>query len=322
VDRGALTFGDRLRTEREKRSVSLDEVSASTRIRRSYLEALEQNEFGALPGAVFNRGFVRAYADYLGLDPELLLRAYARELRVRSPEGADEEPSPLAELRRVIDQQTRPRRSSLRREWVAGGAVLLVAAGAVAAWLAQRSPGDPRPAVARTPVPSAAPEARSSAIALTAVSPAETSPVAVEGNPDETPRIATDPRPAEETRPAAPSRPPAPEPSSAMAVEDYGVGRNVVDRVLVGRGDRFQAGREVCFWTRVVGGEPGDQIQHVWMHEGRVARVLELPIDGSHWRTYSRHRLPPDLTGPWAVEARKTSGAVLARVEFTADGPS
>src|ERR1051326_1569186 len=63
-------FGEHLKREREMRGVSLDEICAATRISNRFLEALEKEEWEQLPGGVFNRGFVRAVARYLGLDEE------------------------------------------------------------------------------------------------------------------------------------------------------------------------------------------------------------------------------------------------------------
>ena len=70
------TFGERLKRERELREVSLKEVTAGTRIGSRFLEALENEQWEKLPGGVFNRGFVRAIARYLGLDEENLLAEY------------------------------------------------------------------------------------------------------------------------------------------------------------------------------------------------------------------------------------------------------
>ncbi|MHB8503744.1 MAG: helix-turn-helix domain-containing protein [Candidatus Acidiferrales bacterium] len=69
-------FGERLKREREMREVSLKEVTTATRIGSRFLEALENEEWEKLPGGIFNRGFVRAVARYLGLDEENLLAEY------------------------------------------------------------------------------------------------------------------------------------------------------------------------------------------------------------------------------------------------------
>ena len=69
-------FGERLKRERELREVSLNEVTVATRIGTRFLEALENEDWQKLPGGVFNRGFVRSVARYLGLDEENLLAEY------------------------------------------------------------------------------------------------------------------------------------------------------------------------------------------------------------------------------------------------------
>lgn len=59
-----------MRREREMRGVSLEEISGSTKIGTRSLKALEEEDFEKLPGGIFNKGFVRAYARFLGLDEE------------------------------------------------------------------------------------------------------------------------------------------------------------------------------------------------------------------------------------------------------------
>ena len=65
--------GQKLRQARERRSLSLEQVAQATRIRAHYLQALEAGEFDALPSQAQARGFLRAYAGYLGMDGEALL---------------------------------------------------------------------------------------------------------------------------------------------------------------------------------------------------------------------------------------------------------
>ena len=65
-----MGFGERLQREREMRGITLDEIAKATKIGSRSLRALEQDDFGKLPGGIFNKGFVRAYAKYLGLDED------------------------------------------------------------------------------------------------------------------------------------------------------------------------------------------------------------------------------------------------------------
>src|SRR5260221_10289716 len=70
------TFGESLKREREMRGVTLEEITAATRIATRFLQAIENEQWELLPGGVFNRGFVRAVARYLGLDEENIVAEY------------------------------------------------------------------------------------------------------------------------------------------------------------------------------------------------------------------------------------------------------
>lgn len=69
-------LGDFLRRERELRQISLDEVAERTKISRRYLEAIEDERYDRLPGETFVRGFIRSYAQSVGLDPDDTLLIY------------------------------------------------------------------------------------------------------------------------------------------------------------------------------------------------------------------------------------------------------
>ena len=77
------TFGEHLKREREMRGVSLEEISAATRISVRFLEALENEHWAQLPGGIFNRGFIRSVAKFLGMDEDGLVAEYAMETRER-----------------------------------------------------------------------------------------------------------------------------------------------------------------------------------------------------------------------------------------------
>lgn len=64
---------------RQARGLTLEAAERDTRIARRYLEALEREDFAALPAPVFARGFLRSYAQYLGLDPAQVLPLMPRE---------------------------------------------------------------------------------------------------------------------------------------------------------------------------------------------------------------------------------------------------
>lgn len=76
-------FGENLKRERELRGVSLEEITTATRIATRFLRAIEDENWDQLPGGVFNKGFVRAIARYLGLDEENTVAEYALAVNER-----------------------------------------------------------------------------------------------------------------------------------------------------------------------------------------------------------------------------------------------
>jgi cytoskeletal protein RodZ len=79
-------FGSRFTQAREARGVSLDQIAAETRISTRFLRAIEQEEFQVLPGGIFNRGFIRTFAQRVGLDPEQAVADYERIFTPTVPE--------------------------------------------------------------------------------------------------------------------------------------------------------------------------------------------------------------------------------------------
>jgi cytoskeletal protein RodZ len=72
-------LGARLKDARQARGLSLRDIEATTKISVVALEALERHEYGRLPGGIFNRAFVRAYAKAVGLDPEATVHEFVAE---------------------------------------------------------------------------------------------------------------------------------------------------------------------------------------------------------------------------------------------------
>jgi cytoskeleton protein RodZ len=87
-----MGFGERMQREREMRSITLDEIAQATKIGVRALRALEEEAFDKLPGGIFNKGFVRAYARYLGIDDEQAVADYEKAAGISEPrEGLDPE---------------------------------------------------------------------------------------------------------------------------------------------------------------------------------------------------------------------------------------
>ena len=81
LDNPVGEFGDKFRKAREKKELSYDDVSNVTKISSRMLQAIEEEHFDQLPGGVFNKGFIRAYAKHLGLNPEEAVTDYLACLR-------------------------------------------------------------------------------------------------------------------------------------------------------------------------------------------------------------------------------------------------
>ncbi len=79
-------LGEMLRTARQKRSLSLDLVAEATRIKITYLDALENGDYSLLPGPAYVTGFIRNYARYLGLHPDDLVQVYHASRPIVQPE--------------------------------------------------------------------------------------------------------------------------------------------------------------------------------------------------------------------------------------------
>ena len=91
-----LTFGEDLRRERLIRDVSLEEISAATKISVRLLTALEKSDVAKLPAPVFTRGFIRAYSRHLGLDPDEMVNAYLADV---APDKGKDAPSRKGRIR-------------------------------------------------------------------------------------------------------------------------------------------------------------------------------------------------------------------------------
>ena len=71
-----LTLGEKLRQAREEQGISISEIAEQTRISPHYLECIEKNDFKTLPGGIFNKGFVKSFARYVGVNEAEAVQDY------------------------------------------------------------------------------------------------------------------------------------------------------------------------------------------------------------------------------------------------------
>jgi cytoskeleton protein RodZ len=91
----AASIGEQLRLAREERGMGLREICDQTRISVHYLEAIEADDFKRLPGGVFNRSFIKAYAKCVGYDERKAIEGYTRYLREHGESTDDVSTHPL-----------------------------------------------------------------------------------------------------------------------------------------------------------------------------------------------------------------------------------
>jgi cytoskeletal protein RodZ len=109
-----------------RQKIDVADVESATKIRAKYLRALENEEFGLLPGNTFVKTFLRTYAEYLGLDPQLLLEEYRAEYEPRGE--AEIQPYSVAARQR---QRPHRQRSRAPSGPPGPGTALIVAVGVI-----------------------------------------------------------------------------------------------------------------------------------------------------------------------------------------------
>jgi cytoskeleton protein RodZ len=196
------SFGDRLKKEREQRGITLDDISLNTKIGTRLLRALEEEKFDQLPGGIFNKGFVRAYARHVGLDEEQTVADYMTAAGAVQPGPAEPEgafPIQVAQERKAPpkaaptpDRRIHTTGESSRRDaaadipWGILAVVLLVIAIALAAWSYLHRPPETektRIAPASESAPAASPSTASDSSAQPSPSPEKTESAPQKQNP-------------------------------------------------------------------------------------------------------------------------------------------
>lgn len=155
-------FGAQLKQARESRGISLRQISTSTKISTVALEALERGDLSKLPGGIFSRAFVRAYAVEVGLNPDEVVAQFLVELGVHASRANDDDvpPEVTADDRAFLELQRRA--AMALRIGIVVVVVLIIAA--VVWWNMTRRPAPPvvetqAPAAAPAPAPVEAPAA-------------------------------------------------------------------------------------------------------------------------------------------------------------------
>jgi cytoskeleton protein RodZ len=128
------SFGAQLKQEREKQGVSLEDISLTTKIGTRMLRALEEEHFDQLPGGIFNKGFIRAYARCLGLDEEQAIADYLVATGATPAARKFDNTDQATDLSPLIEPPPREPSQSASLPWGTLAVVLLIVALGFAGW--------------------------------------------------------------------------------------------------------------------------------------------------------------------------------------------
>ena len=284
-------IGRYLRGERELRKVSLEEVSKFTRIKEQYLSAIEEDRYDLLPSAIYVKGYLTAYARYLGLDPNDTVLRYQRYLKELT----------IAEEKRLEEQKPEPPKqvsfSAKRAMPYLVLAILSTMIVLTVFFVRQILQASFRPALNQR----------------------EPTPVAMSSPPQilEWGRSQTEVPEQKEVNvreAALPDRP-------IFEVIEAGIGTSV-DReggrlTLNGISREFTCNnRKIYFLTKIKTPE-GGRITHVWVWRGKEYHRYEIEVKSPEGSVYSYVTLRSHQRGDWKVEVR-AGDDVLASETFNA----
>ena len=132
-------IGNSLREARERRGVDFAQAETATKIRGKYLRALEDEQFEILPAQTYVRGFLRTYAEFLGLDGQL----YVDEFNSRFVSGDDHEPR-VRRSAAASKRQRRDRRSERNIVLVVIAVIAVLTVIVISAWKTSGGGGEPK----------------------------------------------------------------------------------------------------------------------------------------------------------------------------------
>ncbi len=130
-------FGKELRSERERRGMSLEAICAETKVSAQHLAALEREDYKALPSGVFRRGIVRAYLRSLGLDEQVWMPQFEASYGARMGSRSDSGPGDAAwvEFALNVKKGRGAQRRNQTARWLGVLALaLIVTGGGWAVW--------------------------------------------------------------------------------------------------------------------------------------------------------------------------------------------
>jgi transcriptional regulator with XRE-family HTH domain len=285
------SIGRYLRGERELRKFSLEEVSKFTRIKEQYLNAIEEDRYDLLPSAIYVKGYLTAYARYLGLDPNDTVLRYHRYLK---------ELTITEEIRLEQQKPEPPRQVSFSAKRAMPYLVLAILSTMIVLtvfFVRQILQASFRPALNQK----------------------EPTPVAMSSPPQIQEWGKSQTEVFEQKRvnvgeAALPGRP-------IFEVIEAGIGTSV-DReggrlTLNGISREFTCNNKKIYFLTKIKTPKGGKITHVWVWRGKEYHRYEIEVKSPEGSVYSYVTLRSHQRGDWKVEVR-AGDDVLASQTFNA----
>jgi len=172
-----MDIGGELRAARRARKRTIDQIARTTKIPPTLLRAIENNDFNRVPGGLFTRGYLRAYAREVGLDPEALVQRYRAEVECAVPEAP--EPQDAVESRDVDMAELAPAGESSPGQIIQICVIVIVVA-AYFAWLRPSKPAARPGTVAAQSAVATPPAPEPKPVATTGQSPSARPPLDVD----------------------------------------------------------------------------------------------------------------------------------------------
>jgi transcriptional regulator with XRE-family HTH domain len=277
------SLGKYLKTERERRNLSLEEAAKSTKIRIQFLGAIEEDKYELLPPGVYVKGFLTLYAKYLGLDPQdigLRYQNYLKNLTISQP--------------LELEQQIPPpkKRTEPWLFWVAISTIIFFIVLFVYYSFRDHSERfrpsfkEESTSVPLPSIPSPLPNQGKAETQITHQAVQEEIPKLKEA----------------ETKDAL-----RPE-SLPFEVLEASIGTRIEREgsrlVLRGKCSQFTCNNQrAYFFTRIRTRREG-KIAHVWFWDGKEFNRIEIEVKAPVWSVYSYITLRPQHAGNWKAEAR------------------
>lgn len=268
--------GKLLKKERETRNISLDEISAFTKIKEHHLKSIEEDKYELLPAAIYVKGFLKTYAQYLALDPKNIILQYENYLKSLLP------PEPVE-----IQQQIPPPRKSLR-PWFFFSTIfsIILCMGFFISFPGRHSIAK-KPKMIPLPAISSFPAIHGELRAETFDSSQQKEFSGLRKLEIED--VSTQTTPVFEVLEASIGK---------------GIERKGAQRFLCGKCSEFTSNNQRgYFFTRIKAPMAG-KILHIWLWEGKEYYRMEIDVKPPAWSIYSYITFRPKHTGNWKAEAR------------------